>query len=125
MSLVRNFGKIITSCKKEYRKKRYGMFKLFDNISEGSVLCFGDNADFMKYLLQKKDMAGKIAQIYIDPPFFSKATYEATVSVTNEAGEELDGEPNEVGIYYAVYEGIEPYTGTRSAAHADEGSFER
>ena len=34
---------------------------------------------------------------------------------TNEAGEELDGEPNEVGIYYAVYEGIEPYTGTRSA----------
>ena len=88
MSLVRNFGKIITSCKKEYRKKRYGMFKLFDNISEGSVLCFGDNADFMKYLLQKKDMAGKIAQIYIDPPFFSKATYEATVSVTNEAGEE-------------------------------------
>ena len=31
---------------------------------------------------------------------------------TNEAGEELDGEPNEVGTYYAVYEGIEPYVGT-------------
>ena len=31
---------------------------------------------------------------------------------TNEDGEELDGEPNEVGTYYAVYEGIEPYVGT-------------
>ena len=88
MSLVRNFGKIITSCKKEYRKKRYGEFKLYDNISEGSVLCYGDNADFMKCLLQKKDMAGKIDQIYIDPPFFSKATYEATIKVTDESGEE-------------------------------------
>ncbi len=88
MSLVRNFGKIITSCKREYRKKRYGSFKLYDNISEGSMLCYGDNADFMKYLIRKKDMAGKIAQIYIDPPFFSKATYEATVSITDESGEE-------------------------------------
>ncbi len=31
---------------------------------------------------------------------------------TNEDGEELNGEPNEVGAYYVVYEGIEPYTGT-------------
>ena len=88
MSLVKNFGKIVTSCKKEYRKKRYGQFRLYENISEGSVLCYGDNADFMKYLLQKEDMAGKIDQIYIDPPFFSKATYEATISVTDEFGEE-------------------------------------
>jgi adenine specific DNA methylase Mod len=88
MSLLKNFVKVITACKKEYRKKRYGQFTLYDNISEGSVLCYGDNADFMKYLLQKKDMAGKIAQIYIDPPFFSKATYEATVKITDESGEE-------------------------------------
>ena len=50
MSLLKNFGKVITACKKEYRKKRYGEFELLEGYSEGSVLCFGDNEDFMKYL---------------------------------------------------------------------------
>ena len=60
MSLLKNFGKVITACKKEYRKKRYGEFELLEGYSEGSVLCFGDNENFMKYLLQKQDMKGKI-----------------------------------------------------------------
>ncbi|MBR3375847.1 MAG: hypothetical protein IKG71_08685 [Firmicutes bacterium] len=89
MSLLKNFGKVITACKKEYRKKRYGEFELLEGYSEGSVLCFGDNEDFMKFLLQKQDMKGKIQQIYIDPPFFSKATYDATVKVQNAEGDEI------------------------------------
>jgi adenine specific DNA methylase Mod len=43
----------------------------------------------MKFLLNKEDMAGKIQQIYIDPPFFSKATYDATVKMTNADGDEI------------------------------------
>ena len=89
MSLLKNFGKVVTACKKEYRKKRFGEFELMEGYSEGSLLCAGDNEDLMKYLLQKRDMAGKIQQIYIDPPFFSKATYDATVKVTNADGDEV------------------------------------
>ena len=89
MSLLKNFGKVVTACKKEYRKKRFGEFELMEGYSEGSLLCAGDNEDLMKYLLQKRDMAGKIQQIYIDPPFFSKATYDATVKVTNADGDEI------------------------------------
>lgn len=89
MSLLKNFGKVITACKKEYRKKRFGEFRIYDGYSEDSRLCFGDNEDFMKFLLNKDDMAGKIQQIYIDPPFFSKATYDATVKMTNADGDEI------------------------------------
>ena len=89
MSLLKNFGKVITACKKEYRKKRFGEFRIYDGYSEDSRLCFGDNEDFMKFLLNKEDMAGKIQQIYIDPPFFSKATYDATVKMTNADGDEI------------------------------------
>ena len=89
MSLLKNFGKVITACKKEYRKKRFGEFRIYDGYSEDSRLCFGDNEDFMKFLLNKEDMAGKIQQIYIDPPFFSKATYDATVKRTNADGDEI------------------------------------
>ena len=88
MSLLRNFGKVITASKKEYRRKRFGDFVTYEGYSEGSRLFFGDNEDVMKYLLKNEDMAGRIQQIYIDPPFFSKANYDATVKIKGEDGEE-------------------------------------
>lgn len=46
----------------------------------------GDNCSFMKYLLDEKNMTGKIKLIYIDPPFFSKASYDAVISLYDSDG---------------------------------------
>ena len=48
-----------------------------DPARDGNLLGFGDNAAFMDWLLAEKGMAGVIDFIYADPPFFSKADYEA------------------------------------------------
>lgn len=47
------------------------------------VIC-GDNKGAMKTLLAEYNMAGKIKMIYIDPPFFSKADYDAVVRAGGE-----------------------------------------
>lgn len=47
------------------------------------VIC-GDNKAVMKTLLDEHDMAGKIQMIYIDPPFFSRADYDAVVRAGGE-----------------------------------------
>ena len=78
MSLVRNFSKVITQAKKEYKKKKFSPVSIDKELScDGNILAFGDNLDFMKYLIKKEDLAGKIQQIYIDPPFFSTRKNEA------------------------------------------------
>lgn len=46
-----------------------------------SSLYYGDNLKLMKFLIEKRDMAGRIRLIYIDPPFFSKSSYDAVVRV--------------------------------------------
>ena len=56
----------------------------------GNILAEGDNAQFMKFLLDPAsghDLEGKIQQIYIDPPFFSKANYDAVIKLQSEDGE--------------------------------------
>lgn len=50
----------------------------------GNVLAAGDNTVFMRYLMQKKNMTGKVQLIYIDPPFFSKANYGADIKLSSE-----------------------------------------
>ncbi len=39
----------------------------------------GENAAYMRYLLCEAGMAGKVQLVYIDPPFFTKSSYDATV----------------------------------------------
>ena len=41
----------------------------------------GDNLEYMEWLLKKKDMAGRIQLIYVDPPFFSGARYQVSVQI--------------------------------------------
>lgn len=48
-------------------------------------LSCSDNRDYMKWLLAN-GYAGSIKMIYIDPPFFTKASYNATLSVRDENG---------------------------------------
>ena len=49
-----------------------------------NMLIHGDNARVMDSLLRREGMAGRINMIYIDPPFFSKADYDAVLKVGNE-----------------------------------------
>lgn len=53
-----------------------------------NLLAESDNGAFIVDLLRRKNMAGKVQLIYIDPPFFSKANYEAAVRLDSAALEE-------------------------------------
>ncbi|WP_130863413.1 DNA methyltransferase [Bacilliculturomica massiliensis] len=44
----------------------------------------GDNLDFMRWLISERKMAGALDLIYIDPPFFSGANYEAEIRISAE-----------------------------------------
>lgn len=109
MGLINDLARIMEESQSEYESAVSGSFvesKIFGNsydISEnrqqnksqlndaagtasredkgkvGNILAFGDNSAFMKYLLDECDMKGKVKLIYIDPPFFSKANYEAAL----------------------------------------------
>ena len=56
----------------------------------------------MKWLLQRQNMAGKIKMVYIDPPFFSKANYDATIRIP-AGGEKGD---KELSIKHLAYEDV-------------------
>ncbi len=58
-------------------KEQYGS-------SPDNMLIYGDNAKVMDCLLRREGMAGRIKMIYIDPPFFSKADYDAVLKVAGE-----------------------------------------
>ncbi len=49
----------------------------------GNAVAFGDNEEYMKWLLSK-GYAGKFRLIYIDPPFFTKAKYDATIKLRDK-----------------------------------------
>lgn len=107
MSFVGSFVKIIEESRIEYEETAAGVFSenevlrmlgktpcenrqgdIADTAKDG-ILAFADNAAFMKYLLDECDMRGQVKLVYIDPPFFSKANYEATLRMELNA---TDGE---------------------------------
>lgn len=45
----------------------------------GCIIAEADNLEYMDYLLKKKHMAGKLQLIYVDPPFFSRSKYSASM----------------------------------------------
>ena len=48
-------------------------------------LCLGDNLEYMKGLLER-GYEGKFRLIYIDPPFFTRSSFNASVSVRDASG---------------------------------------
>ncbi|MGI6732744.1 MAG: DNA methyltransferase [Anaerovoracaceae bacterium] len=54
-----------------------------DLLSE-NMLVRGDNLHFMKFLMDEKDLLGKVRLIYIDPPFFSKSHYGAEIKLRSD-----------------------------------------
>ena len=80
VSIINKFSEVLSYAQTEYLNKNYSPFSTVDGAcNDGNFFAFGDNIDLMKYLLSEKDMFGKIQQIYIDPPFYSKANYDAWV----------------------------------------------
>lgn len=93
MSLIARFSEILEESRQMSREIQVGNFNISEEINRDgafaasaacespNIMALGDNGAFMKYLLEKKDMAGKINLIYIDPPFFSKAAYDAVINI--------------------------------------------
>lgn len=95
MSLIYRFGEIIEDSKKICDAVSAGDFSVYEKISgrksqigsaTSNILAFGENISFMRYLTEKNDVAGKIRLIYIDPPFFSKAAYDAVINIRHADG---------------------------------------
>lgn len=110
MSLITMLPDILEAGKTEYKEIKAGMFFAveaaggFRNEAAGAcrhteagctsaegqqtwknLLAHGDNGAFMKALLHNEEMAGKLQMVYIDPPFFSKANYDAVIHVERPA----------------------------------------
>ena len=105
MNLISKFTEIYEDCIDYYKGIELENFNVSEEINckgEGwnNILAHGDNMQFMKYLLEEKDMKGKLKLIYIDPPFFSKATYDAVIHLKSVDGEKIDP------IKYFAYDDI-------------------
>ena len=92
MGLMTGLPQVIEEAKKEYERITGGNFALTEELGASeNLLALGDNARFMKYLLDGGDGAeslrGRIRQIYIDPPFFSKASYDAVIKLQSPEGD--------------------------------------
>ncbi len=90
-----DFAKILKDSKREAAEAVDGKFGITeetgtDRGGQPCLLAFGDNMRFMSWLLKRREMAGKIDLIYIDPPFFSKARYDAVIRLTDRGGNRLD-----------------------------------
>ena len=84
MELISRFSEIFEDCIDYYKGIEDEAFNVTEEIrcnpsDWNNMLAHGDNMKFMKYLLKERDMQGKLRMIYIDPPFFSKATYDAAI----------------------------------------------
>lgn len=91
MSLIKEFAKIINLSQRQYQNAKAKPLYLTEEIGETrggageeNLLCLGDNKTVMKSLLTDYRMAGKLKLIYLDPPFFSKADYDAVVKAGDE-----------------------------------------
>ncbi len=75
--------------------------------ADENIVAIGDNIDFMKELL-RSGFGGRISLIYIDPPFFSKANYDAVLKFYSEKAE--SPEAIKVSAYDDNWEhGLESY----------------
>ncbi|HMH20787.1 MAG TPA: site-specific DNA-methyltransferase [Puia sp.] len=62
-------------CSIEYKLLLRQNISLEENI--GNYIFYGDNLDVMRHLLDKMDLKGKIALIYIDPPYGTNSIFQS------------------------------------------------
>ena len=107
MGLIDKFAQIIENSRREYENIKAGDFEVIEKLGTcseepASQAALGDNALFMKYLLDRQGMEGKIQTVYIDPPFFTKSKYDAVLRV--EGGEEKGLSSIKYSAYDDVWE---------------------
>lgn len=97
MSVIKIFPKAVSDSRKEYEKIREEnlskSFVLKEIVSGGKVqyaetenmLSQGDNLKFMKFLIDEKNLGGKLNLIYIDPPFFTRTQYGAEFKIRSDS----------------------------------------
>lgn len=95
MSLIFQLPEILEESKKEYEKiiasnesRQFIPVEKKDD-GDGSVLAYGDNIELISQLIHEHDMAGKLQLVYIDPPFFSKASYDAAIKLKSPEIEDV------------------------------------
>ncbi|MCI9596070.1 MAG: site-specific DNA-methyltransferase [Firmicutes bacterium] len=89
MSLIFSLPVILEESKKEYETIKAAasssepFFPVEQvNDREGALpnmLVHGDNLAFIQYLMREKGLEGKLRLVYMDPPFYSKASYDAVI----------------------------------------------
>ena len=109
MSFLHRIANIVDECKNEYEDvKRQVSLKARDEALTGkgyfmldeeygkatktteaeqtfvNLLGYGDNLEFMQFLLTSKGLEGKLDLIYVDPPFYSKADYNIKLNLKSE-----------------------------------------
>lgn len=85
MNLINNLLSIENESKELVHGIKAGSYIATEKIGQGqNILLQGDNLPFMKYLLEQKDLQGKINLIYIDPPFFSKSNYGSEIKLHSD-----------------------------------------
>jgi len=93
MSLIMELPKIMEESRKAYEEivaaTDQQAFAITEIIGKASIdyerfeniVARGDNVRFMKFLMEHRDLKGKIDLIYIDPPFFSKNNYRVEIKL--------------------------------------------
>ena len=96
MSLIFSLGEILEESRAAYLQIKEGSrdgaaFYPVEEICSrneppcgDSLLARGDNLDFMQYLIKEKGLEGKLQLIYVDPPFYSKASYDAVIKLKSD-----------------------------------------
>jgi len=85
MSMIYRLPLILEESKLLYQSIQAGSFSVSEKIGTGdNILACSDNLPFMKYLVEQYDLTGKINLVYIDPPFFSKASYASEIKLHSE-----------------------------------------
>ncbi|MCL1983586.1 MAG: site-specific DNA-methyltransferase [Clostridiales bacterium] len=110
MSLLGELKKTIDEARAEYEAAVPGSFKtvLQSKGATGSgLLVKGENMKWMKHMADA-GYCGKINLVYIDPPFFSKANYDAIVKLSSEKAR--GAPPIKLYAYHDTWEnGMEDY----------------
>lgn len=90
MNLISELPEIIRQAKTEYEKllnlsvDKGKILTAFERKETKNILAHCDNLSFIKYLIFERQMRGKINLIYVDPPFYSKAFYDAVVKLESK-----------------------------------------
>lgn len=91
MSLIFRLPEILEDGRKLFQtiieSSEHGEFRLEQRVGRsgsGNRLVWGDNLEYMRHLLLDENLGGKLALIYVDPPFYSKADYVAGIRLESD-----------------------------------------